>query len=144
MATIDKTMKQFGGTHAGARGAVVLSNTIDCKAQGVSALDVVKALAVGAGDLVLAVVAHVLTAEGATLTVNVGDGTDPDGYLAAVNGNVLGITGTKLALTEATPNTVAGYSGGKLYTEDDSIDLVFNNAASNAVIKVSALVARLG
>lgn len=135
MATIDKTMKQFGGTHAGARGTVVLSNTIDCKAQGVSALDVVKALAIGAGDLVLAVVVHVLTAEGATLTVNVGDGADPDGFLAAVNGNALAITGE--AGTE-------GYTGGKLYTEDDSIDLVFNNAASNAVIKVSALVARLG
>lgn len=144
MSTIDLTDKELGAVHAGARSLVVLSNTIDFNENNAAALDVIQALKVGAGDVVLRTVVNVETVEGGTLTFDLGDGDDPNGYMDAVNGNALAITGSALTLTEGTPNTVAAYSGGKLYTAADTIDMVLDNAADAAVIKVSALVARMG
>lgn len=144
MSTIDLTDNQDGGVHAGARSLVVLSNTIDFSVNPAAALDVIQAIDIDAGDVVLRTTVNVLTAEGGTLTFDLGDATDPNGYMDGVNGNAVAITGSALALTEGTPNTVAAYSNGKLYTAADTIDMVLDNAADTAVIKVSALVARMG
>lgn len=144
MATKNLTAKSLGNAHAGALAIMLISNTIDFSIDKADALDVIEAIDVGAGDIVLKVLVEVETVEGGTLTFDVGDGTDPNGYLDAVNGNSAGMTGTALALTEGAPNTVSAYSNGKLYTAADTIDLVMDNAADAAVVKVSALIARMG
>jgi len=144
MSTIDKTNQQVGGVHGGARNLVVISNIINFNDNSVSAADVVQALAIGAGDVILRTTVNVTTVEGAVLTFDLGDGTDPNGYMDGVDGNVSGITGSELTLVEAAPNTISAYSGGKLYTVADTIDVVMNNDASTGIVKVSALVARMG
>lgn len=144
MPTIDVTKGQKGQTHAGSRGVVVISNEIDFFEQNIAALDVVEAISLGAGDRVLSVVVNVITVEGAVLTFDIGDAADPNGYLAAVNGNAVAITGMNLLLTEALPNTVTAYTGGKLYTVADTIDLTFAHVAGAGKVKVSALIARMG
>ena len=83
----------------------------------------------------------VTTAEGGTLTVDVGDGSDADGYLDGVNANTAASYATALSLAEATPNTVVGYSNGKYYSAADTIDVKTVNAADTAVMRLWALVA---
>jgi len=64
-------------------------------AAGLTALaagDVLEVIKVPANTLVTSVVLNVTTAEGGTLTVDVGDGTDPDGYLDGVNANAAAAT----------------------------------------------------
>lgn len=102
--------------------------------------DVLECFKVSKGTEVIAVHTEVVTAEGGTLTYDVGDGDDVDGYLDGVDGNVVGVSRMALALVEAGPNTVLGYSGGKLYTADDTIDLKLLNAADKAVIRLTAYV----
>lgn len=125
-------------------GISVLENIIDCSVNNCSSSDVVQALAIPANTLVLRVCVQCVTAEGSTLTVGVGDGNNATGYLSSVNCNSTSTNSiSSLALTTGTPNTVTGYTGGEYYTASDTIDLTFNNAASNAVIRVMAIVADL-
>jgi large exoprotein involved in heme utilization and adhesion len=95
----------------------------------------------GVPELVQRVGYTVITAEGGTAAGTLGDGADVDGYIAAVNLN--SAAGTKainaLALTEGTPNTVAGYSGGKFYTAADTIDFIPGNDLDAAVVEFWAI-----
>jgi len=109
-------------------------------ATAVGAGDGVPALAIPAKSLVLRVGADVTTAEGGTLTLDVGDGDDTDGYLDGVNGNTVASYASALALAEGAPNTLVGYGAGKYYSAADTIDLITVNAADAAVIRVWALV----
>jgi hypothetical protein len=102
--------------------------------------DVLTAIALPAKSLVLRVGLDVTVAEGGTLTIDVGDGSDTDGYLDGVNANTVASYASALALTEAAPNTVTGYSGGKYYSAADTIDVLIVNAADVAVMRVWALV----
>jgi len=83
----------------------------------------------------------VTTAEGGTLTIDVGDGGDPDGFLDGVNANTAASYSTSLVLAEAAPNTVTGYSNGKYYAAADTIDVKTVNAADAAVMRLWAVVA---
>ena len=102
--------------------------------------DVLEALPLPAKSLVLAVGLDVTTAEGGTLTVDVGDGTTADGYLDGVNANTVASYASALALAEGTPNTVVGYGAGKYYSAADTIDVKLVNAADAAVMRLWALV----
>jgi len=102
--------------------------------------DVLEAIPVPAKSYVLAVGLDVTTAEGGTCTIDVGDGSDVDGYLDGVNANTIASYANALALAEGTPNTVVGYSNGKYYAAADTIDVLFVNAADAAVLRVWALV----
>lgn len=102
--------------------------------------DGLEVLRIPAKTLVLRVGLDVTTAEGGTCTIDVGDGTDPDGFLDGVNANTVASYCSALALAEAAPNTVVGYSNGKYYSAADTIDVVFVNAADAAVMRVWALV----
>ena len=110
-------------------------------AAAVGAGDGVPALAIPAKTIVLRVGADVTTAEGGTLTIDVGDGDDADGYLDGVNGNTIASYASALALAEGAPNTLVGYGAGKYYAAADTIDLITVNAADAAVVRVWALVA---
>jgi hypothetical protein len=104
--------------------------------------DVLEVIPVPAKSLVMRVGYDVTTAEGATATFDLGDGSDADGYLNDVDLNSVASGVMALALTEGTPNTIAGYSNGKYYSAADTIDVTLNNNAINvAVVRVWALVA---
>jgi len=108
--------------------------------------DVLEVLRIPAKTQVLAVGVDVTTAEGGTLTLDVGDGTDPDGFLDGVNANtVAGYSSTTVTIVEGTPNTISPALGfGKYYGAADTIDVTTVNAADAAVMTVWAIVANVG
>ena len=111
--------------------------TTERAAAGLTALaagDVLEVVKIPANTLVLGVALNVTTAEGGTLTIDVGDGTDPDGYLDGVNAN----TAAAYSL-DASAGTPTGYAGGKFYTAADTIDVVTVNAADTAVMSLTVV-----
>lgn len=138
----DNTGNQKYYGNSGSRAVVLVENTIDFSelATGASAADVFNLINVEAGDFVRQVLVEVQTVEGETLTVDVGDGTDADGFIDGTNGNAAGMTITSGAV---------GYVAGKLYTAADTIDLTVATAAGansvdTAVIRVVAEIVKLG
>ena len=109
-------------------------------ATAIGAGDGLPALSIPAKSLVLAVGVDVTTAEGGTLTIDVGDGSDADGWLDGKDANAVASYASGIALAEGTPNTLVGYGGGKYYSAADTIDVITVNAADAAVMKVWALV----
>jgi len=95
------------------------------------AADILEVIKVPAQTLVTNVVLEVTTAEGGTLTLDVGDGDNPDGYLDGVNGNATAAY-ISVAGTDA-------FEQGKYYTAADTIDVVTVNAADAAVMKLTAV-----
>ena len=96
-----------------------------------------------AGDTVLSVTAEVITAEGATCTFSVGDGDSATGYINAADANTTGWKVQGKALTEGTPNTLTGFWPMKTYTADDTIDVTWNTASTDACkVKFRAIVIR--
>lgn len=108
--------------------------------------DVLQVLDIPALTFVHAAGITLHTAEGGTLTLDLGDGDDADGWLDGVNGNATAPTAyaSTLVLAEGTPNTMTGYTEGKLYTAADTIDIVFVNAADAVVLDVWAVVSYVG
>jgi len=108
--------------------------TTERAAAGLTALaagDVLEVIKVPANTLVTHVALNVTTAEGGTLTVDVGDGDNPDGYLDGVNANA-----TAAYLTVAGTDA---FEAGKFYTAADTIDIVTVNAADTAVMTLTAV-----
>ena len=108
--------------------------TTDRAAAGLTALtsaDILEVIRVPANTLVTNVALNVTTAEGGTLTVDVGDGDNPDGYIDGVNANA-----TAAYLTVAGTDA---FEAGKYYTAADTIDIVLNNAADAAVMTLTAV-----
>lgn len=96
-----------------------------------AATDTLEVIKVPANTLVTNVVLNVTTAEGGTLTIDVGDGADPDGFIDGVNAN-----------TTAAYIPVAGtaaFEQGKYYTAADTIDVTTVNAADAAVMTLTAV-----
>jgi len=106
-------------------------------AAGLTALtanDVLEVIKIPADTLVTSVALNVTTAEGGTLTIDVGDGADPDGYFDGVNAN----TAAAYSL-DAAAGTPTGYAGGKYYTAADTIDVTTVNAADAAVMTLTVV-----
>jgi len=101
--------------------------------------DILQALHVPANTFVISAGLNVLTAEGGTQTFDLGDGTDPDGYLDGVDGNAVAGFGPAHVLTEGTPNVIIGLGKGKYYSSADTIDLVQVNACDTAKVVVWAI-----
>lgn len=144
MADFDLTGTQTPFSHVGARAQFMLENRIDFRAQNVGSTETVDVFNVHPGWFVQGLCVEVETAEGGTATVDVGDSVDPDGFLGGTNINALGFNVTTLVLAAGTPNTVSGYTGGRLYTAADTIELLANNALDGAVVVVRALVTNWG
>ena len=106
-----------------------------------SSSDTLRLLELPGGTFVVDTFVRVLEAEGATLTADFGiTGTDADGFLDGVDLNATGGARGVFALTEGTPNTFTGFTGGKLITADSAIDMLFNNgSADNAVFDLFVL-----
>lgn len=140
MADYDLTAGQTAPVHAGARHQFLIENKIDFSQNNVSSAETVDVFDVQANWFVHAVFAEVVTAEGGTATADVGDGDDGDGFLDDIDLNSQGGNVTELALTDGTPNTVTGYTAGKLYTAADTIEMLANNDLDGAVVVFRALV----
>ena len=108
--------------------------TTERAAAGLTALtsaDVLEVIRVPANTLVTNVALNVTTAEGGTLTIDVGDGDDPDGYLDGVNANA--------AAAYIPVDGTAAFAQGKYYTAADTIDVTTVNAADAAVMTLTAV-----
>lgn len=130
-----RTIANSGGTGAAGFPAVTtMQNVFDASRRNLAAGDVVEVLAVPAGCYVHKVFVEVLDGE-AGQTINVGDGADPDGYVAAGDASTAGylVGGGALA-------------SGKLYTEADTIDIEVpaTMAYTSLRVRVVAMVTALG
>lgn len=125
-----------GGTGAAAFPAVTtMQNEFDASRLNLAAADVVEVLNVPAGTFVHKVFVHVIIGEDGQ-TINVGDGDDPDGYVAAAD-----------ASTEGTRVVGAGaLSAGKFYAEADTIDIEVpaTMAFTSLRVRVVAMVTAIG
>ncbi|MCK5612991.1 hypothetical protein KAR91_64550 [Candidatus Pacearchaeota archaeon] len=112
--------------------AVYSENTLDFSAINASSADVVQALKIPAGALVEAVWCYIGTAEGGTMTFDIGDADDPNGYDDAVDGNAT--AGTMTRSLEATD----ALGVGKYYSSADTIDITLDNDADAMIITIVA------
>lgn len=108
--------------------------------------EVVEAIPIAANTMVLGVRAEVLVVEGAARNFGIGDGSGTSSYITTQSANSLAEFHTALALTEATPNTVTGYTAGKYYAAADTIDVlaVTSGGLTTCKIRVSVDVIEYG
>jgi len=122
--------------------AFTMRFAIDTATTNVASGDVLKLMEVPANVLVDDVIVNVTTAEGGTLTLDIGDyliatdvAVDADGYHDGLNGNSAAVTKTSDQLAEDT--TAIGYAAGKFYAAATAyIGVLFNNAADAAIFDV--------
>jgi hypothetical protein len=87
------------------------------KGSAVAANDVTQLITIPAGAFVLGVHAKVLTVEGGTCTVDIGDGDTVDGYIDGLNGN------TSANSFSFDAGTTDAFTSGKFYAAADTIDV---------------------
>ena len=110
-------------------------------ATALAAGDVLEAIPLPAKALVLRVGVDVTIAGTASLTLDVGDGSDAAGYHDGIAADAVDSFCSALALAEGTPNTVVGYSNGKYYSAADTIDVKLVGYVPGALVcRVWALV----
>jgi len=93
-----------------------------------AATDTIEVLSIPAGSIVLSAGYEILTVGTGTGTLSLGDGADPDRYVAAV---VQTAAGQKAALATNVPH---------LYTAADTIDLLSATAVCNSKVNVWAVI----
>jgi hypothetical protein len=109
-------VRSGGSNAAGFPAVTVFENTFDATRRSLAAEDTVAILNIPAGTFVLAVFLDCITADGANL-VNIGDGDDPNGWVA--DGPLTAGTVTKGAGAYAVATTSLV---GKFYAAADTID----------------------
>ncbi len=108
-----------------------------------TASSVVQMLTVPAGTFVERVVIKIATVEDGG-TIDVGDGSDADGFHDGIDATSAATTVSGLALAEGAPNTIVGYSDGKHYTAEDTIDVtVLGQTFDEAKVLLTAWCKRL-
>jgi hypothetical protein len=111
--------------------AKIAAARVAAGATALAAADVLEVIPLAAGTLVLEAGYEVTTAEGATCTIMIGDGTDPDGWVAAANLNTL----ASAASTGAYTNTTVYYAA------TDTIDITLGHDATDAaVVRIWAVI----
>lgn len=114
----------------------VMENYIDFAAYTATAADVIEVLNVDAGTFVFDTFTRVVTAEGATATGDLGDGSDPNGYNDAVNMNS---TAGTIETTVIGVSSTDAYGVGRYYSSADTIDLTLDHSMDAAQMYVAAL-----
>lgn len=119
----------------------VVSVEFDAGAQNLAQNDIAELINIPANVWVPLVRWAVTKVEGAERNFSIGDGDDAAGWIASTSGNALadGVSGP-VALTEGTPNTVTGFSGGKYYSVADTIDLTAVTAGGLTAMKLKLTV----
>jgi len=123
---------------------VYAENKLDFSATNVSSADVVQALKIPKGAIPLMVDVKMVTAEGATATATVGDGTDPNGYDNDINLNTTGRVCFPTRGTDAYANATSDAEPGLIrepYSADDTIDIVPGADLDTAVLVISCVYA---
>jgi hypothetical protein len=113
----------------GAFAPFLAQQRIDCATLNVAASDTVQAIKVPAGTYVLNVFVKVVTPEGGALTATVGDGSGVNSWDASTDLNA-----TAGTVTQGISGTDAYALTGKLYTANDTIDLVHSAAIADAAV----------
>jgi hypothetical protein len=119
---------------SGLNKAYVIKKQLDFSDTNVLAADVVQALQIPAGTMVLNVYVEVVTAEGGTCTATVGDGAGASSWDASTDLNA-----TAGTVTAGISGTDAYALTGKVYTAEDTIDLTMGHNTDAAVINVFAI-----
>lgn len=97
--------------------------------------DILNLFNVKAGQWVRDVAIHMVTAEGATLAVTIGDGDDADGFLVAGNLNTTGWQHGSIQTTYAADYCDGTtYHSGKLYASADTIDMTLTTASADVAV----------
>lgn len=131
--THDVTSDSTAFPFIGGQKCFVIEKEFDCSETNLVAGDTYQALHIPANTLITDVVVEVVTAEGGTGTIDVGDGADPDGWCDGTNVN------------SATTTLGAGaLKAGKVYPSVDTLDVLVNNALDAAVFKVKAVCFNMG
>jgi hypothetical protein len=131
MATITTwTDKQgYANPFDGAFSPFIAKQRIDCSQVNVPVSDTVQAIKVPAGTYIVNVFVKVITAEGIALTATVGDGAGVNSWDNSADLNA--VAGT---VTQGVSGTDAYALTGKLYTADDTIDMVHSAAIADAAV----------
>jgi hypothetical protein len=140
-----RTIKHPYSTAVRNLAVTMVSNTIDfskylsatAATVGAASGDSVKVLPIEAGTFIVGIKVKVLTAEGATLTVDIGDSLSNAGWGSGIN---LNTTTNSFSFNATTTPT---YGVGKYYAAAADIYLLLNHTADTAVVEISALVADL-
>ena len=148
MATFDQTVGGYAYPYSGAIAPItVIQALFDPAVKGVLAQnDIAKLINIPDNSWVFGVRWEVTKVEGAARNFGIGDGSGTSSYVATTAANSLATGWSGLvALTEGTPNVVTGYSAGKFYSADDTLDVlaVTSGGLTTCQIKVIALVADL-
>lgn len=135
--TDGKTIAAGSGSNAaGAPEVSVIQGIFDASKRNLTAADVAEVLNIPANTFVHNVFYKVMTAD-ASQTMSIGDGSSTAGYVSAADVGTAGNSGgSSLALTEGTPNTVTGYSAGKFYAAEDTIDILVPTGKAFDTLKV--------
>ena len=104
----------------------VVTATVDFSAGTYGSGDTVQMISVPAGATVLALAYTVSESNTTTSTIDIGDDGSATRYATAVN--------------METETSATGYSAGYTYTAANTIDFDLNNAVTNGVIKIWALI----
>ena len=123
------------------RPLCIFERLLDCDTNNQAAGVIVDMIDIPANTFVLAVFAEIETAEGGTLTFDVGDSNAGDNYLNGANGNVT--AGTRICGDGSTGSAALTASMtaivSKHYTSADTITLTVVNAADTAKIRLKVL-----
>ncbi len=154
MASFDNSVGATGAAYPASALPVnyMIENTLDTAAANRGAGDDSAMLKVKANSLCLFAGLEVLTLEGATMTLDLGDDDDANGYLDGVNGNnavgdvfasikayiMTSTAGDFDNETAVSALNVYSNVGGKLYLVDDTIDLINVDAADLLKVRVFA------
>ena len=156
MASFDNSVGAVGAKYPASALPTnfLIENTLDTLANNRGAGDDSGMLKVTAPSVVLFAGLEVLTLEGGTMTLDLGDGDDPNGYLDGVDGNdavgdvyvsiksyimtsTLGDFDNEAAVSAL---NVLSLVGGKLYIANDTIDVITVDAANLMKIRAFAQV----
>lgn len=114
----DVVAASSGGNYAGSPARTVLEGVFDSSRRNLVAADVVEMVNIPAGFLVEHVAYRIETAEAtAAQTFDIGDGVDPNGYVAAASSSAA-------AGTRGNGAGALVVAGGTFYAAADTIDLV--------------------
>ena len=132
MATVDIT-NGTGFAENDGKKQFVIEVTLNFATTTQTAADVLQSLNIPADTLVQDCFYEVLTAEGGTLALDIGDGDDPNGYHAAVDANAAG------SLIKSAGAYAQQTLGGRVYTAADTIDVIPSANADAGKVRIVAI-----
>jgi hypothetical protein len=109
--------------------AAIAAARVAAGSAAIGATDVLELVGVKAGTWVPMTALQVVTAEGAVATADIGDGATAAGFISNGDLNVVGWSSSLITTTYSLAT-----AGGKLYTADDTIDMVVDSASVDVAV----------